>query len=43
MVLFFSLVATAVIPYALNDGPFFDTSTTTTDENMELLRQVNSS
>ena len=37
---FSSLVATVLIPYALNDGQFFFTSENTSDENSELLRQV---
>jgi len=35
-----SLVATVLIPYALNDGQFFFTSENTSDENSELLRQM---
>lgn len=33
-----SLFAIAAIPYVLNDGQFF--TSTTTDENMELFRQM---
>lgn len=35
-----SVIATAFLPYALNDGQFFFSTEPTTDENMELLRQM---